>query len=213
MNEPVSWWPWWLGALALGLAAVVHHYWAQRPLGPGGTLARVLDFRARRAAERQDSAFTDEQGLRSALRSATLEEMRKSGMEVPAALLETSVPVANSPGSLNSYFGSPIGAQAVFVIMMVAGAAAARAARGGWSLQLKPDELLVRFFGGGWQIGAVLLLGGMFVGFGAQWMAGCPLGHGVSGCARIQRGSLLSFPLFLGVAVVTSLIFNRVSAQ
>jgi uncharacterized membrane protein YedE/YeeE len=59
--------------------------------------------------------------------------------------------------------------------------------------------------GTGWAAIAVLVFGGMLTGFGTQMAGGCTSGHGLTGCARLQRGSLATTATFFGTAVLLSL--------
>ena len=52
MND---YWPWWAGALALGLITVGYAAWTGRTLGVSGAWDRVLMWRASREVERMDA--------------------------------------------------------------------------------------------------------------------------------------------------------------
>lgn len=53
----------------------------------------------------------------------------------------------------------------------------------------------------------LLGVGGFLVGFGTRWANGCTSGHGVSGLADLQRGSLVAtLSFFAGGVVVTNLV-------
>jgi uncharacterized membrane protein YedE/YeeE len=52
--------------------------------------------------------------------------------------------------------------------------------------------------------------GGFLVGFGTRWASGCTSGHGVSGLADLQRGSLIAtVSFFASGVVVTNFILPR----
>ena len=53
---------------------------------------------------------------------------------------------------------------------------------------------------------AILLGGGVLVGFGTRMAGGCTSGHGLSGCSRLQPGSLVATATFLGTAIGVSLL-------
>lgn len=77
--------------------------------------------------------------------------------------------------------------------------------------QMAPDKL----FGlealmsvGGW---LRLLVGGIFVGFGARWAGGCTSGHAISGLSNLQLPSLIAvIGFFLGGLIMTYFIFPYV---
>jgi uncharacterized protein len=49
---------------------------------------------------------------------------------------------------------------------------------------------------------AVVIAGGLLVGFGTRMAGGCTSGHGVCGIARISPRSIAATLIFMGVAVV-----------
>lgn len=51
-----GYWPWWLGALALGAITVGYIWWTGRGLGVSGAWEKTLQWRARRRVERLDDA-------------------------------------------------------------------------------------------------------------------------------------------------------------
>lgn len=66
-----------------------------------------------------------------------------------------------------------------------------------------------RLFGPSPLVAAVLVtVGGGLVGFGTRLAKGCTSGHGLSGVARLERGSLVATVAFFGTAVVVSLALS-----
>lgn len=53
---------------------------------------------------------------------------------------------------------------------------------------------------------AVLALGGLLVGFGAVWGAGCTSGHGVCGLSRLSARSFVAVGTFMATAILTVLV-------
>jgi uncharacterized membrane protein YedE/YeeE len=49
-----------------------------------------------------------------------------------------------------------------------------------------------------------LLIGGLFVGFGARMSNGCTSGHGICGLASLSGPSALAVLVFMGVAMLTA---------
>jgi len=49
-----------------------------------------------------------------------------------------------------------------------------------------------------------LLIGGLFVGFGARMSNGCTSGHGICGLSSLSGPSALAVLIFMGVAMITA---------
>jgi uncharacterized membrane protein YedE/YeeE len=49
-----------------------------------------------------------------------------------------------------------------------------------------------------------LLIGGLFVGFGARMSNGCTSGHGICGLSSLSGPSALAVLVFMGVAMLTA---------
>jgi uncharacterized membrane protein YedE/YeeE len=97
-----------------------------------------------------------------------------------------------------------------FALALFAGAAGAAWVRGAPLLQPSPGELFTGLYGTGAGAWAALLLGGALVGFGTRMAGGCTSGHGLSGVARFQPGSLAATAAFFGTAVAVSFTLSRV---
>jgi uncharacterized membrane protein YedE/YeeE len=89
--------------------------------------------------------------------------------------------------------------------MLVAGGALVSAVQGGSGIQLSLGGDFTALIGSGWRGAVALLSGGLLVGLGTRMAGGCTSGHGLAGCARLQRGSLPATVAFFAAAVVTSL--------
>lgn len=57
----------------------------------------------------------------------------------------------------------------------------------------------------------VVALAGLLVGFGTRFGKGCTSGHGVCGVATGAKDSIAATMIFVGVAMVTVFIYNRVN--
>jgi uncharacterized protein len=57
---------------------------------------------------------------------------------------------------------------------------------------------------------AVVIAGGLLVGFGTRMAGGCTSGHGVCGMARIAPRSIAATMIFMGVAVVVVALTRHV---
>ncbi|HEY6797776.1 MAG TPA: YeeE/YedE thiosulfate transporter family protein [Kineosporiaceae bacterium] len=233
-----GYWPWWAGALGLGLIAVAYPLWTGRTLGVSGAWERVLRWRSEREVER-DSAVDDED-LVAALVMAGREEFGEVAAPPEAwpqgrgAVAPDGLPAAGGPARgvppWSELVPPPTGS--------AAGTSAAHAAARRPLPVLCSAVLLVAIYLGGllaavtsgrfrWRLdmGAgfativtanpvVMLLllfgGGVLVGFGTRLAGGCSSGHGLSGCSRLQPASILATAIFFGTAVAVSLLLGRV---
>jgi uncharacterized membrane protein YedE/YeeE len=57
----------------------------------------------------------------------------------------------------------------------------------------------------------LLAVAGLLVGFGTRLGKGCTSGHGVCGVATGAKDSIAATMIFVAVAMMTVLIFNRVN--
>jgi uncharacterized protein len=105
----------------------------------------------------------------------------------------------------------PLGAHLAFFGGVAGGGLVAAQLAGQLTLTTDPGETFARLFGGSpLATGAVLLLGGVLVGYGTRMARGCTSGHGLCGVARLERGSLLATVAFFGTGVVVSALLGRV---
>lgn len=58
---------------------------------------------------------------------------------------------------------------------------------------------------------AVMALAGVLVGFGTRLGKGCTSGHGVCGVATGAKDSIAATLIFVGAAIVTVFVYNRVN--
>ncbi len=72
------------------------------------------------------------------------------------------------------------------------------------ALELGPS--FARLFGSSPLVtAAVVTVGGVLVGFGTRLARGCTSGHGLSGVARLERGSVVATIAFFGTGTLVSL--------
>lgn len=57
---------------------------------------------------------------------------------------------------------------------------------------------------------AMIIIGGLIVGFGASLGSGCTSGHGICGLSRLSIRSLVAVPTFMATAVITVFILRHV---
>lgn len=218
-------WPWWLGAAGLAAVTVGSCLVARRPFGVSGIVGRFVNWREELAAERSRVAmgFADEAALEAALAAATAEAfagmtpaMVAAGPDAKPSLSVVTEVAAPAEGACGTAApcrscGSPasrptLGAHAVFLGAIVAGAFLASALRGGFHPTLALPEAYARLVApGAWGL-AALAGGGLLVGLGTTVSGGCSTGHGLSGCARFQPAGLAATTTFFGVAVAVSFL-------
>lgn len=57
---------------------------------------------------------------------------------------------------------------------------------------------------------AMIIIGGIIVGFGASLGSGCTSGHGVCGLSRLSFRSLVAVPIFMATAAITVFLVRHV---
>jgi len=58
---------------------------------------------------------------------------------------------------------------------------------------------------------AMLLGGGVLIGYGARYAGGCTSGHGISGCSSLSGGSYVTTAVFFSTAVAVTWVLHLVS--
>jgi len=73
---------------------------------------------------------------------------------------------------------------------------------------IQPEELFAVESLGNIKVIALLIIGGLFIGFGTRWAGGCTSGHAISGLSNLQLPSLISvIGFFIGGLLMTHLLF------
>lgn len=197
--------PWWGGALALFAVTLSYFLAVGRPLGVSSSWSRVLGS----GTEDADAAFAkasaqSPDAVAQALMAATLAQFPELASE-PSAPQEPAAPLS-APAKL-----LPRAAHFVFLgALGLGGLAHAALSPSGYAARTTLGPTFERLFTSGPAQAAVLLLGGVLVGFGTRMSAGCTSGHGLSGISRLQAGSLIATATFFGAGIVTSLALHAV---
>lgn len=200
-----GYWPWWACAIVFGVFVVGVWLIEQRLFGVSGHYARVLDGdrpedRALRELERDPNALED------ALLRATLEEFGPEAVE--AFEQEMARDDAATEAVAQPRAPLSLSVSAVFLGMLVVGGALGALLSGTWKARLDLGPLHQMLTGGGVLSLLVLFAGGILVGFGTRMAGGCTSGHGLSGCSRLQPGSLAATASFFGTAVAISFLLE-----
>lgn len=200
MSELLTNWPFWAGSIAFGVLVVGYWKLMGFPLGASGSYARVTDAVADPEEARRQSAMADPDALEAALRAATEEQFGESKANASAA----------SDSAIAGQL--PWTAHLMFLAMMGVGGLVATLLRGNFHFAFNLGPEHTALFGTGVSEALVLLGAGVLVGFGTRMAGGCSSGHGLSGCSRLQPGSLIGTAAFFGAAVVVSILLAKVFA-
>lgn len=196
--------PWWLGALLLSGVTLVFWYLFRRPLGVSGSWTRLVQARSESATASADRiALENPEALAQALMAAT-----QAQFGTPTSGASTGT--LSLPTSLSLPDRLPWPAHLTFLVSIGLGGLLASLVRGGPLLKRSFGPAFESFFGSGPASWAVILLGGMLVGFGTRMAGGCTSGHGLSGVSRLQPGSLAATAAFFGTGVAFSLALSKV---
>lgn len=114
-----------------------------------------------------------------------------------SALLLFNGRVAGITGIVAGLFGPDAGWRALFVAGMVLGGFAAA--------RLRPDAFRATVH----LPTALVVAGGLLVGFGTRLANGCTSGHGVCGLARLSPRSIVATVVFVGAGMLTVFVLRH----
>lgn len=207
----MEYWSWWIGAIALGLFAVVYGFLAGKPLGVSGSWMRIVNWRSDKELKEAETFFKDNQD--EAIDDLMAETLAEFGEDVADEIKELSPDNADTnrakTATKSSY--TPAGAHLVFLLAMVVGSFITAMLHGGFEIKFELSELHSSMSGQTWEMWAGLLFGGIMVGFGTQMAGGCTSGHGLSGCAQFVPASLFATFVFMASAIGFSLFMKLTS--
>lgn len=214
----MTYWPWWLSGLALAGVMLFHWFTLHRMMAVSGRISGLID-RLRHGAPDAPPELSNEE-LLAAIQAATEEEFADESppaelAEQPAHANAVSLEEASSAPNLPELALAPPPRSnlehVLFLGGLVLGGISATVLTAG-SLNAWHGEFALRSEGFRELNGdsaslstALLLLGGILVGFGTRMAGGCTSGHGLCGSSRLQPGSLLATLSFFGAGIVTSL--------
>lgn len=200
-----NYWPWWIGAPALGIIPVVFWFLFRRPLGVSGSWGQLASWReARRVHSAATRLSASSAVMRDALMAATVAQFGKDvalGSLGPAAARPAPA-VKKSTAKPSSRV--PVTAHLAFLISLGLGGTLSLLPGHALRLHFALSPTYSEIFGTGWRSWIVLLSGGTFVGFGTQMAGGCTSGHGLVGCGTLRPASLVATATFFASAVATS---------
>lgn len=201
-------WEFWMGGLALACVAVAHWLIVGRMMAVSGRFT-VMVNRLRFGAQQKVEASDED--LIAAMQAATLAEFGDdAAASEPAAapaVEATSAPVAEARPP------QTLAAHTVFLVSLVFGGMLASMTSSNWSASTAlRGDLFSQYFGRDPIVtAAVLVTGGLLIGFGTRMAAGCTSGHGLCGVSRFQVGSLAATASFFGAAIAVSVALRVVA--
>ncbi len=201
----MSYWPWWIGAIALSAVSLFYFLLIGRLLGVSGSWAKVVFWREQSKIESENKKFTDDspEEINNTLLAETLAEF---GEDAVAELQGMDTDTDSQPVSKTKETSWI--SHLVFLVSMFIGSLVYSLATGHFNLRYDLSAVHSQIFGSTTEVWLALFFGGAMVGFGTQMAGGCTSGHGLSGCARLLPASLLSTGLFVGSAVSISLLMK-----
>jgi hypothetical protein len=208
-----SYWPWWAGAVALAVVMVNFTLTTDRSFGVSSAWERVAHWRKERELDRRRDAEAniDQDMLIEALAAAAPPAppplRSASGADFPPADPKPSSPVHRTKTPRTT----PIITQVALLVSIFLGGLAAATVTGRFTIRFdmgptfsqvvtqNPTTMLI-----------VLFVGGVLVGFGTRLAGGCSTGHGFHGFGRLYPASMVATAVFVGTAVVVSLLLGTV---
>jgi len=201
----IDYWPWWAGALGLGVVTFAFWWLVRRPMGVSGSWQTVVHWRqARRLAQEEAAMRHNPEIAGDALMAATLAQFGA------ATTYGTLGHAPEAPAKVAPRYRRriPWTAHAVFLLALASGGLFSAFVNGHFELHWNMGAVHETLLGGGMSSYVALLLGGVAVGFGTQMAGGCTSGHGLSGCSRLVPASLLATAVFFGSAVGFSFLLE-----
>ena len=195
--------PWWLGGALLGAVTIVHLAATGRLLSVSGLFARAMRWRDDEDSRHRELALESGE-LDDALLAAT----RARFGEDAAEMFEKSTDEENGGCRASATVRLPIAAGMTFLLALAAGGASSQLLAGGEAAAASGAWLgseFTRFATTDLAAFCSLLGGGLLLGFGAQMAGGCTSGHGLSGIARFQPGSMMATACIFAGGILASL--------
>lgn len=203
-----SFWQWWIGAPALGLTTVGFWWLLRAPLGVSTSWDRMVGWQDELVREdiEEEIYGAPKEEVMNAVMAATVAEFGEDAVRQQGSTVQTNSSQENQPVEFKIKTRLPWLSHVIFLMTTVVGAAISSLLNGGLDFRFDLGEEYGQFFAVGWQMWAVLFVGGVLVGFGTRLGGGCTSGHGLSGLSRFQLGSLVGTMAFFGAAIIVSFV-------
>lgn len=204
-----DYWPWWAGALGLGVPTFAFRYFVGKKLGLSGTWERVLHTPTELEAERADAVLDDMTAFDAALAAETAAMF--GGSDAGQGGATTLAPPASSgAAAVPVERRLPLSTQYLLLASVLFGGVLAALVSGRFEWRADMGEAFSAIVVDGWGMWPVLFGGGILVGIGTRMAGGCNSGHGLSGCSRLEPLSLVATTIFFGSAVGMSFLVWKV---
>lgn len=203
-----TFWPWWLGGLAVASVGIASALLLGRPLGVSGLYERLVASPPRGGHVPIPSAtVASEDELAAALMAATEDEFGTQPDDSLGTELSSEEKQAVATSMARDH------TTPMFLVGIAFGGALTTILSGERpSLTSLGASFDARFAHGGTGLAvAALGVAGVFIGFGTRMAGGCTSGHGITGVALGCRGSLLSTAVFWGTGVAVARLLSWVA--
>lgn len=199
-----GYWPWWFGGPVFALVVVGFWLIERRLFGTVGQYVQVIE--PAEGSDALDKATPE--ALDAALREATLAEFG------PEAVAELEAEAAREHAEASRQRAPvPRLASLLFLLMLPVGGAIGAWASGTFGVRTSLGPVHEHLVANGPLGLAILLVGGVMVGIGTRLAGGCTSGHGLSGCSRLQPGSLVATASFFGTGVAASFLLEALAKR
>ncbi|MCA9578626.1 MAG: hypothetical protein R3B40_07055 [Polyangiales bacterium] len=206
----MTYWPAWLGGLALALVALTHWLGVRRMLAVSGRFTQLVNRLRERPSPEAEEAMTEEE-LIAAVQAMALAEFGAEALEEAAQTPDVPEPHETPVAAIAAPGPQPTWLHGAFLLAIAFGGLLASLTGVGLRPELGIGSAgFEAAFGQGASSYAVLLVGGLLVGWGTRMSGGCTSGHGLCGVSRAQPGSLLATAAFFGTGILVSLLLEAV---
>lgn len=209
-----AYWKWWEGALALGLLTVGFWFFVKTPLGVSSSWERTVAYKEEKERSKAEMALhsASPDQIRDALLRETLAQFGEDAFnKYKKNTADSSQAGAAQDKETQIPSTAPLSAHIIFLLMIAVGALIASIVSGSFKISFDLGIVFTSIFGNGWFSLFILFLGGAMVGFGTRLASGCSTGHGLSGAARLQPGSIIATSAFFGTAILISFLLERIA--
>ena len=183
-------WPWWWGGLAMGSIATLYPLVSGRLLGVSSAFGALVEKREAPRGELSE--------LEAALLAETEAEF---GPLAPAEKPGKTTTLARLRAEAERF-------RPLFLLGIVIGGTIVSVLGGRFAVtHTLGDQFDARYGSFGLLPALVLVGSGVLIGIGTRLAGGCTSGHGISGVARAQPGSLLTTMVFWGTALFVAWCF------
>lgn len=205
----MEYWSWWIGALALGLFAVVFSLLTGKPLGVSGSWLSIARRRDDKILKQSAATLAGNQDdVHDELMALTMAEFGDDVFNDDNPQRRAGEANADKNAPVLKQEFTPWTVHLVFLATMFLGSYLATISLGDFTISVELSSLHAKIFENRGEAWLALLFGGMMVGFGTQMAGGCTSGHGLSGTAQLIPASMFSTFVFFGSATALTFLMN-----